>query len=70
MLKSGDVVYVACKGKKKMMMMIGEQFFYTAIMDDYDITKEIGVGGFGKVYLGTHKENKREVAIKFMDVSE
>jgi serine/threonine protein kinase len=28
------------------------------------------VGGFGKVMLGKHKEEKKEVAIKFMDVSE
>lgn len=39
-------------------------------MDDYEITKEIGEGGFGKVYLGKHKDNGSEVAIKFMDVSE
>ena len=30
---------------------------------------ELGVGGFGKVMLGKHKDDKREVAIKFMDVS-
>ena len=34
------------------------------------IVKELGVGGFGKVMLGRHKEEKKEVAIKFMDVSE
>lgn len=49
---------------------IGEDFNYSAILDDYLITKELGVGGFGKVMLGKHKEEKREVAIKFMDVSE
>jgi serine/threonine protein kinase len=32
--------------------------------------KELGVGGFGKVMLGRHKEEKKEVAIKFMDISE
>jgi len=39
-------------------------------LDDYQIVKELGVGGFGKVMLGRHKEEKKEVAIKFMDVSE
>lgn len=39
-------------------------------MDDYQIVKELGQGGFGKVMLGRHKEDKKEVAIKFMDVSE
>ena len=34
------------------------------------ITEELGVGGFGKVMLGQHKEDKKLVAIKFMDVSE
>jgi MAP/microtubule affinity-regulating kinase len=52
------------------LFILGEEFSYSAIMDDYEITKEIGEGGFGKVYLGKHKENASEVAIKFMDVSE
>mmetsp|Transcript_1704 Transcript_1704/g.1166 ORF Transcript_1704/g.1166 Transcript_1704/m.1166 type:complete len:111 (+) Transcript_1704:275-607(+) len=39
-------------------------------MDDYEIVKELGKGGFGMVMLGRHKETKKEVAIKFMDVSE
>ena len=30
----------------------------------------MGVGGFGKVVLGKHKEKKTEVAIKFTDVGE
>jgi hypothetical protein len=34
------------------------------------ISRELGVGGFGTVMLGKHKEEKKEVAIKFMDVSE
>jgi len=50
--------------------ILGEDFNYSAILDDYQITKELGVGGFGKVMLGKHKEEKKEVAIKFMDVSE
>ncbi len=53
-----------------MFISLGEDFNYSAILDDYHITKELGVGGFGKVMLGKHKEDKREVAIKFMDVSE
>ena len=53
-----------------MIDILGEDFNYSAILDDYQITKELGVGGFGKVMLGKHKEEKKEVAIKFMDVSE
>lgn len=29
--------------------------------------KTLGVGGFGKVILGKHKDTKTEVAIKFTD---
>ena len=29
-----------------------------------------GVGGFGKVVLGKHREKKNEVAIKFTDVGD
>lgn len=49
---------------------IGEDFNYSAILDDYTIVRELGQGGFGKVMLGRHKEDRKEVAIKFMDVSE
>lgn len=50
--------------------ILGEEFNFSAILDDYQIIRELGQGGFGKVVLGKHKENKQEVAIKFMDVSE
>jgi serine/threonine protein kinase len=49
---------------------VGEDFNYSAILDDYTIVRELGQGGFGKVMLGRHKEDRKEVAIKFMDVSE
>lgn len=49
---------------------LGEDFNYSAILDDYQIVRELGQGGFGKVMLGRHKEEKKEVAIKFMDISE
>ncbi len=61
LLGGGDILYLAAKG---------EDFNFSAILDDYQIVKELGQGGFGKVVLGRHKEDKKEVAIKFMDVSE
>ena len=70
LLNDGDILYLALKGKKQMTNIIGEDYNYSAILDDYIIVKELGVGGFGKVMLGKHKEEKKEVAIKFMDVSE
>lgn len=49
---------------------VGEDFNYCAILDDYEIGRTLGVGGFGKVVLGKHKDNKSEVAIKFTDVGD
>lgn len=60
-MKSGDVYYIALEG---------ESFNNFAILDDYDLGTVIGQGGFGQVILGTNKQTKKKVAIKFMDVSE
>ena len=49
---------------------IGEEFNFCAILDDYELGKTLGVGGFGKVVLGKHREKKNEVAIKFTDVGD
>ena len=64
-----DLENLSLKGNL-ICQIVGEDFSYSAILDDYQIVKELGVGGFGKVMLGRHKEEKKEVAIKFMDVSE
>ena len=55
----GDVLYVA---------LDGETFNYCAILDDYEMGRTLGVGGFGKVILAKHKETHKQVAIKFSDV--
>jgi serine/threonine protein kinase len=77
LLNSGDIVYLAIKGMNflfpKLILLfqtLGEDFSYTALLDDYNIVSELGQGGFGKVMLGKHKEEKKEVAIKFMDISD
>ena len=36
----------------------GEDFSYSAILDDYELGKTLGVGGFGKVILGKNKETR------------
>lgn len=51
-------------------LFIGEEFNFCAILDDYELGKTLGVGGFGKVVLGKHREKKSEVAIKFTDVGD
>lgn len=60
-IKDRDIFYVA---------LDGEEFNNCAILDEYEIGKVIGEGGFGKVYLGRHKETNKKVAIKFMDIGE
>ena len=61
MIQSGEILYIALRG---------EAFDHCTILDDYDIGRTLGVGGFGEVKLGTHRENKQEVAIKFMDIGQ
>jgi len=61
LIASGDILYIALKG---------EDFNYCAILDDYELGKTLGIGGFGKVLLGKQRENKSEVAIKFTDVGD
>jgi serine/threonine protein kinase len=61
MLSAGDIVYLAAKG---------EDFDYNSVLGDYDIQEVLGEGGFGKVYLGVHRETGDKVAIKFMDISQ
>ena len=61
LIAHGDILYVALKG---------EDFSYAAILDDYEMGKILGVGGFGKVYLAKHREKKNEVAIKFTEVGD
>ena len=56
LIAPNDVLYVAIRG---------EDFNYCAILDDYEMGRVLGVGGFGKVLLGKHRENKTSVAIKF-----
>lgn len=49
---------------------LGEPFNNCAILDDYVVDKIIGEGGFGIVHLAQHKETKKQVAIKFMDITQ
>jgi serine/threonine protein kinase len=61
LIAAGDILYLALKG---------ENFSYYAILDDYEMGRTLGVGGFGKVVLGRHREKGTEVAIKFTDCGE
>ena len=59
LIQGNDILYVALNG---------ENFNYCAILDDYELGRTLGQGGFGKVVLGKHKVEKTKVAIKFTDV--
>ena len=49
LIAADDVLYIAMKG---------EDFNYCAILDDYAMGRVLGIGGFGKVLLGKHRETK------------
>ena len=51
-------------------MLLGEAFNFCAILDDYNRHEKIGEGGFGQVYLATSKNDKKQYAIKFMDMTQ
>ena len=47
--------------------MSGERSYIGTVFGSYQVTAEIGSGGFGKVYLGTHAIlTERTVAIKLL----
>ena len=45
----------------------GEDFNQDSFFGQYKRIKELGQGGFGKVYLGEHKQTKQLAAIKLLD---
>ena len=55
LLHNGDILYLASKG---------EDFSYAAMLDDYELGKTLGVGGFGKVILGEYRANIEKITIK------
>lgn len=61
LISPNDIIYFAPHG---------ENFNYCAILDDYELGRTLGVGGFGKVVLAQHKTHKKQVAIKFTDVGD
>ena len=54
-ISSGEIVYLA---------MRGEDFNYCAILDDYELIRTLGEGGFGEVLLMIRKSDGKEVVLK------
>lgn len=51
---------------KNKFIFAGEEFDSNSTFSEYEIVKELGEGGFGKVVLGIHKITKSKVAIKII----
>ena len=51
------------------LKILGEEFDQYSCFSEYEIQKQIGEGGFGKVVLGVHKVTKEKVAIKIVNTS-
>jgi serine/threonine protein kinase len=50
--------------------LIDEGFDYQVCMENYEMGKKLGEGGFGQVYLATDKSSGKKVAIKLLSVLE
>lgn len=51
---------------KSIIFMIGEDFDSNSTFSEYNMVKELGEGGFGKVLLGVHRKTNEKVAIKII----
>ena len=56
-IKAGASLY-ASKGLRLFVIEVGEDFDSNSTFSEYEIVKELGEGGFGKVVLGIHKITK------------
>jgi len=48
------------------IFLIGEDFDSNSTFSEYNMIKELGEGGFGKVLLGVHRKTNEKVAIKII----
>lgn len=54
------------KNNETLFVSKGEDFDDQTQLMEYQILKQLGEGGFGKVYLGEHKKTGEQVALKFI----
>ena len=57
------------KDKNVLYVSKGDDFNFNTFYSEYNISKVLGQGGFGKVYLGIHKKTKQKVAIKITNTN-
>jgi MAP/microtubule affinity-regulating kinase len=68
-VKGGAVLYASSGmdvGGLPVLFLLGEEFDANSSFSEYEITEELGEGGFGKVMLGVHRKTKQKVAIKII----
>ena len=49
-------------------LFIDESFDYQVCMENYELGKKLGEGGFGQVFLATETSSGKKVAIKLLSV--
>ncbi len=60
---------VMYKFSREQFLFLGEEFDQNSCFSEYEIVKELGRGGFGKVFLGIHKTTKEKFAIKCVNTA-
>ena len=59
-----DLEYL--KNNETIFVSKGEDFDDKTQLMEYDLLKQLGEGGFGRVFLGVHKKTGEKVALKFI----
>lgn len=57
-IKAGSVLYASSGNIIHQINLLGEEFDANSSFSEYEITEELGEGGFGKVMLGIHRKTK------------
>ena len=62
-----DLEYL--KNNEPIFVSKGEDFDDNTQLQEYEVTKQLGEGGFGRVFLGIHKKTGEKVALKYIKES-
>ena len=62
-----DLEYL--KNNEPIFVSKGEDFDDHTQLQEYEVSKQLGEGGFGRVFLGIHKKTGEKVALKYIKES-